>query len=352
MTSSPCGVHLVGSICGAETATDSFKKCVTAFPSCIYRLPDGEPASRNNFIGWQRTVFSGIPVALEQYDAKGDVIEQPKASPCEVADVIKNMAPLKLCYDDFALESYAEFKRLKDEGVIPKSVKFLVCVPTVYCVMSLLRAEFAATVEPIYTNALVGCLKRLEAEIPHEDLAVQVDVAAEPMLIHARPGKRIYHFDQYWEGDVFTGAMDRVAALVRSVSGDVEVGMHICYGDMGHKHFIEPADTADIVRIANSVLERAQRPINWIHFPVPKARDDEAYFEPLRGLKVGHETELYVGLVHPNDESGTRKRLETATKFLEGRKFGVATECGLGRAPTEEFDSVARISTAICSPAS
>lgn len=350
MTSSACGVHLVGSICDAQTATDSFKKCVSAFPSRLRRLPDGEPASRNNFIGWQRTVFSHTPAVLEQYDAQNDVVEQRAVTPSEVAEVVKNMPPLKLRYDDFALESYAEFKRLRAEGAIPKGVRFLVCVPTVYCVMSLLRAEYAAAVEPIYTAALLGCLKRLEAEIPHEDLAVQIDVAAEPMLIKAEPGKRIYHFDKYFEGDAFTGSIERVAALVGSVSPDVEVGMHICYGDMDHKHFIEPVDTADIVRITNFVVERAQRPVNWVHFPVPKSRDDEAYFAPLKGLKVGDGTELYVGLVHPNDEDGTKKRLNTATKFLEGKNFGVATECGLGRAPVKEFDSIARTSSAICTP--
>lgn len=287
---------------------------------------------------------------LEQYDAQDEVIKEKTVSPSEVAELVEKMPPLKLRYDEFGLESYAEFKRLRAEGIIPKGVRFLVCVPTVYCVMSLLRAEYAAAIEPIYTNALIGCIKRLEAEIPHQDLAIQVDVAAEPMLIKAEPGKVIYHFDQYWQGDAFTGSMERVAALVNSIAPDVEAGLHICYGDMGHKHFIEPTDTEDIVRIANSVAAGIKRPLNWVHFPVPKNRDDEAYFAPLKGLKTGDETELYVGLVHPNDEEGTRRRLNVASRFLQGKNYGVATECGLGRAPADEFDSISKISTAISSP--
>lgn len=287
---------------------------------------------------------------LEQYDAENNVIQQPKASSAEIDEVVKSLPPLKPQYDDFGLESYAEFKRLRQEEIIPQGVRFLVAVPSVYCVMSLLRAEFAAAIEPLYTDALLKCLRRLETEIPHEDLAVQIDVAAEPMLIQSEPGKPIYHFDQYWDGDAFTGSVDRIAALVGSVAPGVEVGMHICYGDMGHKHFIEPKDTADIVRITNAVAERAQRLINWVHFPVPRNRDDEAYFEPLSGLKVGNETELYVGLVHPNDDDGTRKRLKTAAKFLEGKRYGVATECGLGRAPLEDFDSIAKLSVAVSNP--
>ncbi|ETS84444.1 hypothetical protein PFICI_02469 [Pestalotiopsis fici W106-1] len=349
--SSPVGVHLVGSICGAQTAADSFRKCVSAFPSRLRRLPDGEPATRWSFTGWQRDVFSHSPVVLEQYKDDGDtVVPQQRASPAEVAEVVKNMPPLKPKYDDFALESYAEFKRLRAEGTIPQGVRFLVCLPTVYCVMSLLRAEFAAAIEPLYTEALLGCLKRIEAEIPHEDLAVQVDVAAETMLIQTPPGEVIFHFDKYWNDDAFEGSVERIAALVGSVAPGVEVGMHICYGDMKHKHFIQPKDTEDIVRITNSVAQKAGRPINWVHFPVPRDRDDDAYFQPLEGLKTGSDTEFFIGLVHPHDEDGSRKRLEVAARHLKGKRYGVATECGLGRAPQDEFDTIAKISTAISGP--
>ncbi|KAJ6024273.1 hypothetical protein N7540_005070 [Penicillium herquei] len=290
MASSPSGVHLVGSICGAETATESFKKCISAFHERLRRLPDGEPASRNNFIGWQRSVFSHAPFMLEEYDAQNDVIKKPLATPAEIAEVVNNLPPLNLRYDESGVESYAEFRRLRAEGIIPQGVRFLVCVPTVYCVMSLLRAEYAAAIEPLYTDALIGCLKRLEAKIPHEDLAIQVDVSAEPMLIKAEPGTVIYHFDQYCEGDAFVGSMERVASLVGSVAPDVDVGLHICYGDMDHKHFIEPVDTADIVKISNTVAAEANRVLNWVHFPVPKSRDDDAYFAPLEGLNAGEET--------------------------------------------------------------
>lgn len=159
---------------------------------------------------------------------------------------------------------------------------------------------------------------------------------------------------QYWDGDAFTGCVDRIAALTGAVAPGVDVGLHICYGDMAHKHFIEPRDTADIVRITNAVAKKMGpgRPLDWVHFPVPKDRDDAAYYEPLTGLTTGPETELFVGLVHPNDEAGTRARLAQAEKVLAGKRWGVATECGLGRAPQDEFDTVAEISTAITEPIS
>jgi hypothetical protein len=72
--------------------------------------------------------------------------------------------------------------------------------------------------------------------------------------------------------------------------------------------------------------------------PVPKDRDDVAYFAPLKGLELG-STSLFLGLVHANDEEGTRKRNQAAGG-VDIQTFGVATECGMGRTPVNELDSI------------
>jgi hypothetical protein len=67
---------------------------------------------------------------------------------------------------------------------------------------------------------------------------------------------------------------------------------------------------------------------------VPRSRSDDAYFEPLKDLKLRRETELYLGLVHLTDGvEGTRNRIATAEKYAAD--FGIATECGFGRRPPE-----------------
>jgi hypothetical protein len=86
--------------------------------------------------------------------------------------------------------------------------------------------------------------------------------------------------------------------------------------------------------VANAISSGAERPINWIHMPVPIERDDDAYFEPLKDLRLRPETELYLGLVHYQDGlEGTQRRIATAAKFVP--RFGVATECGMARRPRE-----------------
>lgn len=113
----------------------------------------------------------------------------------------------------------------------------------------------------------------------------------------------------------------------------------------------EPRDTGLLVDVAWTVLRGVGRRVAWLHLPVPKSRDDEAYFAPLVGLvpalrKGG--TEIYLGLVHVDDEEGTRRRIKAASRVLGA--FGVGTECGMGRTPPEDFDSIMAISAAVSSP--
>jgi hypothetical protein len=75
--------------------------------------------------------------------------------------------------------------------------------------------------------------------------------------------------------------------------------------------------------------------------PVPRNRDDEAYFAPLKALDVGH-AKLYLGLIHHTEGiTGCLRRVATARKYVSS--FGVATECGLSRRPPETIPELLRI---------
>ena len=91
------------------------------------------------------------------------------------------------------------------------------------------------------------------------------------------------------------------------------------------------------------------RPLNWIHLPVPRERFDEAYYAPLRELRLRPETELYLGVVHHTDGvEGTRRRMAVARQFVSG--FGVATECGWGRRPPPTIPDLLRIHAEVSAP--
>lgn len=71
---------------------------------------------------------------------------------------------------------------------------------------------------------------------------------------------------------------------------------------------------------------------------MPKPRTDDAFFEPLDGLRLRAETELYLGLVHRDDMEGNAARLAAARRHV--RVDGVATECGMARGDPEGFPAL------------
>ena len=118
--------------------------------------------------------------------------------------------------------------------------------------------------------------------------------------------------------------------LVRPVTFPRLSGFHLCYGDLDAKHFIDPADATKMVELANLIAGSVSRPITWLHMPVPIGRTDDAFYAPLKNLRLGSDTELYLGLVHAQDGvEGTRRRIETAKKYAPA--FGIASECGISR---------------------
>jgi hypothetical protein len=120
------------------------------------------------------------------------------------------------------------------------------------------------------------------------------------------------------------------ARLGAAVPSDVELGFHLCYGDLDAKHFVQPEDATKMIEMANLIARSVQRPITWMHMPVPMDRDDDAFYAPLRGLQLGSATELYLGLVHAQDGvEGTTRRMAVAGKYAPD--FGIASECGISR---------------------
>jgi hypothetical protein len=79
-----------------------------------------------------------------------------------------------------------------------------------------------------------------------------------------------------------------------------------------------------------------RRPISYFHIPVPKHRTDPQFYELLGTLSLPQGTELYLGLVHPDDDEGNRRRLQLGSQFT--RVAGIASECGLGRTDPKRVD--------------
>ena len=326
----PRGALLVGSV-NYDDAEKTMRTAAEVIGTRLKRIPDGEVGRRFHWIMFQADVL-GQTEGIERIGDEPVWLRDLDARPLRIAEGVDadalRLPPLG--YAAAALESYATFRRLRDEGVIAPGVRFQVSLPTVVAVVgSFFFGDDRARIEPLYTAALLRELDEIVDAIPHGDLAIQWDVASELGIIEqaAVHGKTM---TAWWSGDPFDGLVLRLAGLIDSVPGSVEAGVHLCYGDIAESHFIEPKDAATLVHFANGVIAATDRELSWLHLPVPIERDDEAYFTPLTDLAPVDE--LYLGLVHREDgTAGAQRRIAVASRFAPS--FGVATECGIGRAP-------------------
>jgi hypothetical protein len=237
-----------------------------------------------------------------------------------------------------AVDSYELFCRLRDQGVIPRGARFQQCLPFPDDAVRL-HTNNARNMD-LMVEAYVDVMKRdlalLCSHIPHEDLVLQWDINWETLAIEHGdylPNEAPLQFKP--NGDPMDRFLRYVRELNAQIPSGVQVGMHLCYGDLAHEHFKEPASVATSVAMANHAQKASPRPINFVQMSVPINRSDDAFFEPLEDLKFGDGT-VYAGVLHYGDGvEGSKKRLEAFKRHYKG-PTGVATECGLGRRPADQ----------------
>lgn len=342
------GAHLVGSLTYPD-AEAAMTAAAGQLGALLRRIPDGEPGDRFHWIMFQPDVLARAE-GIERVGDEPIMIGHLDGRPLRIAEGVDatGIRLPDLGYARAATESYEVFRRLRAEGVIAPGTRFQVALPTPTAVIgAFFSGDDRQAIEPVYRDLVYRELDGVLAAVPHDDLAIQWDCAVEFAVIetHAYPGGST----PWWPGDVWQGLVDRAADAIDRVPLDVEVGVHLCYGDVGERHFVEPRDAANLTRFANELTDATARPITWIHLPVPIERDDDAYFAPLEQLAIG-DAELYLGLVHREDGvDGARRRIETAARHVEA--FGVATECGIGRAPQDATEDIFRTHVAVAAPA-
>ena len=313
-------VHLVGGV--PLEAREVFELASASFGPLAKRLPDGEKKR-----GWLRPqapivgrAAGMIPGGVARYLHMTNQRYRP--APGQDLNAI-DFGPLG--YLTAARESYALFSAARAAGKIAPGTRFQISVPTAFGVMGhCIDLDAVRDVWPIYEGQLFAEINAIAREIPPEDIAVQWDIAVEITQSLDNPNGSMREF----------GADELATAVARALDclpDAVEGGIHLCYGDAGEdKHYVNPRDMGVMVAFHNAIAARAKHSIAWVHMPVPKEREDEAYFAPLAELRLRPETELMLGLVHRLDGiEGARRKVAAARKFAP--VFGVGTECGMGR---------------------
>jgi hypothetical protein len=329
---------LVGSL-PTPSAEEAFRAGAGLVGDLVPALPDGESGPLGAWVAFDRTQLlephPDIEVLVPSGSPTGRARHAYETARLAVRPGVETLRFERWPRVPVMLESYALFRRLRDEGVIGEQQRFQVNFPGPSSVFTgAFKDHYARdwdVVGPALEDLTRRSLEEVLAAIPARDLAVQFDCAYEVLDNEQVLG---------WTEGGREGAWDRFAGpwsrLAPHVPEDVLLGLHLCYGTFPEWPMFEARDMGLLVHLANHAAAHSGRPLDWLHLAGPRylRSEDEAFFAPLAGLHAPH-TRVFLGIVLPLDgEEGLRRRHRTASRYLAD--FGVAMYCGFGRQPGQD----------------
>jgi len=347
-------VLLVGSL-PYDDAEQVFRAAGPALRGHAAYLPDGEVNERKNWVGMlPLLVFTKHPDLEETLAPPAEDLEQPdrdaERPPVEDLEGIWNfrVKPGRtirfddLKYGTFATDSYAVFRRLRDEGVIEEGVRFQVCLPVPHSAIDGFFEDASQWPElyQAYLEGIRGEIAKMLETIPADDLVIQWDMAWE--FVDMAMGEK--NFFKFWPKltaeQKFQRHAEQLDGLWQGIPDETLLGYHWCYGTWGGWPMAAMKDLELCVRMSNEAKRRTGRRLDFVHMPVIR-KPDEAFFAPLDRLDIG-DTKVYLGIVHHTDGlEDFRHRRDLARKHLQG--FGIGSVCGYGRVEPELLPEILRI---------
>lgn len=320
-------VLLVGSV-PLQPAAAVFETVTLHLGDLVRRIPDGEQ------LGWIRAAFRSHQENPALEVSRQVPLQAKGANPINIFQLKPGLSARDLTlgpygYAQNAVQSYAQFTRLRDEGKVRPGTRLQVTMPGPGTSVSVVQVP-AHELLPLAQAALLAELEQIVASIPADDLTIQLDVGMEAE--HEEYLRRPTAFDAplhqvfHWTHEQMA---DAVAGVANRVPSEVELGIHIC--SIWHHDPDGGQDNAVLVDTANALARRISRPLAYLHMPlIPE--HDVADVAPLKDLQLPSETQLYLGLIHVSDGlEGARRRVAAAHTAVED--FGVGFFCGLGSAP-------------------
>lgn len=159
----PSRAHIVGSV-PLRYNTEVYPCLSKALPTQLSRIPDGETYLRSQFVTFQKDSFR--PYLVNWHGQRQE--DQPEG-PLEVGKIHTG-------YDSAAIESYMVFRRFRDDGIIPKGVRFQVSLPTPVNILGVvILPKYISAVEPLLEAEMMKVVRNVQDYVaaPHKDLAIQ-----------------------------------------------------------------------------------------------------------------------------------------------------------------------------------
>jgi hypothetical protein len=348
-------IMLVGSL-PFDTVEEGLRAVGTKLGAGVTAIPDGEVGPRKMWCMF---------LATDTYAKHPDLVESRRPSPAVISneekpvgdkktrpgaaaeyhwtfrlkDGVKHLDFGEFGYAAAARDSYATFRRLRDEGVIAKGVRFQVSLVATDSGTNVYFDDVATwpMIHEAYVRTMKAEIAKMLEVIPADDLLIQLDLARE--VVDLSIGDEQYF--PWWPPSTldqkFERYMARLADLASAVPESVPLGLHWCYGTWGGWPMTEMPSLDLCVRLSNAAVARIKRRVDYVHMPVVE-NPDETFLAPLRNLDIGG-TRVFLGLVHPHDGlEGAKHRIDLASRYL--KDFGIGAVCGFGREVPHELGNI------------
>lgn len=331
---------LVGSL-PADSAESALRSGGRWFGDLVAALPDGETGARAGWVTYEREHLvrphPDIETVRDTPSPTG-LPRHPHETPVfRVRPGVRELRWISWPRIDEAITSYQVFRALREEGAIPRGMRFQVGLPFPVSALNAFKDAFEAdfpVVSAAYEDLVARELQRLTAAVPPEDLAVQWDMAYEVQDLEG--------VLPWTTGDAWSRFAGPVRRLARLVPEQALVGYHFCYGTFPEWPMFEARDMDLVVRMANEAIQHSGRTVDWVHLAGPRnlRSQDRSFFRPLVDLEP-RGARVFLGLAQPVDGAlGLRMRRDTAAHYIDD--FGLANYCGFGRQPGEDGEETMR----------
>jgi hypothetical protein len=351
-------VMMVGSM-PFDTVEESMRAVGSKLGAAVTAIPDGEIGPRKMWCMF---------LATDTYSKHPDLVESRRPSPAVITNEDKPVGTKKvrpgaapqyhwtfrlkdgskrldfgeLGYAAAARNSYAVFRRLRDEGVIAKGVRFQVSLVATDSGTNVYFDDVAdwPKIHEAYVRAMTAEISKMLETIPTDELLIQLDLAWEVVDLSIGDEQYFPWWPENTLDQKFERYIDGLAKLAPAVPEGVPLGLHWCYGTWGGWPMTEMPNLELCVRLSNEAVKRIKRQVDYVHMPMVPDPDD-AFLAPLRKLDIG-DTRVFLGLIHPQDGiDGAKRRIGLAKKYL--KDFGVAGVCGYSRDDPSAFDKALEI---------
>jgi hypothetical protein len=323
--------HLVGSL-PFRDADEAMGESLARLGDSVLLLSDGETGERGSFVAHLPALLERNPALVRVSQRNGLVPGQRRLPAFRIARGRRlAFEPGALGYARAWQASLPLFRALRERVGRP-DLRYMMAMG------SPLSIALPFFTKPRGVMRALGPVERaLGAEVAlaldggRDVLAVQLDAAFDQIIVanmFQGPRRPVASLLARW----FAGTL---AAVARGIPPDVPVGVHLCLGNPGNQRVVTPRSTAPIVLMANTLARRwpRNRPLDYLHIPIVDSSDD-AYYVPLRRLRLDPRTRLIAGLVYEDGHAANLARLSAATDRL-GYIPDLACACGMGRRTPE-----------------